>query len=66
MQREGILERVGEQEEADLLKEAHVRAVFAASDCPVSKEQIATSGASARASSTTRSGSLRGGLSWSW
>jgi uncharacterized protein (DUF2267 family) len=40
MQREGILERVGEQEEADLLKEAHVRAVFAASDRPVSKEQM--------------------------
>jgi len=40
MQREGILERVGEQEEADLLKEAHVRVVFAASDRPVSKEQM--------------------------
>jgi uncharacterized protein (DUF2267 family) len=34
MQREGILERVGEQ------KEAHVRAVLAASDRPVSKEQM--------------------------
>jgi hypothetical protein len=40
MQREGILERVGEQKEADLLKDARVRVVLAASDRPVSKEQM--------------------------
>ena len=62
MRREEFLERVGEQEEADPQEEAHVHAVFAGPAAPSAEARCATSGASSRASSTTCSGSLRGGL----
>jgi hypothetical protein len=62
MRHKESLERVGEREEAVPQKEAHDRAVLAAFDCSGSGTRRATSGASSRASSTTCSGSLSGGL----
>jgi hypothetical protein len=66
MRREGFPERVGEQEEeADPQEESHLSAVFAAPTAPSAEASCVTSGTSSRVGSATRSGSLRGGLSWS-